>query len=552
MGVTDTHPADGREQEAPGPVEPEHPPGAADGETRDRPDPLRRKIAVTLAAVVVLAAGLAILRTDADVDEANTARETTRLAVRAMRANVGAATLAGAAAEIQAESAFLPFRRPLTVGVPSLEAAAAGAAPSGQAEQAAAAAQAAMPVDATAPLLDQRRFEAARAGLAQRALATTRISWNDRSTAYTTVIAVLAAALFLIGFGLIVEASIRPYSYALGLVIAVFAAGWAIWLYEQPTPTTPAAAIDAAAHGTVLTAAARFPEAVAAYDASIAADGDYAAAYVGRAQARLLAANPDYRVTGAFTDTAGTASAAGAADAQRGLDLGGERDLLGFSLVALDAFYAGHYQATLDAVDPAEAINARAPELALLRSAAELGLGDEAAAADFLARAHALLQGSEPSRRTRQLAASYLSYLASVEHRDPSRAPGVRRLSDQAVGAETTSTLGPQPVTAPPTSGAVAVEGLAFADGRLTLTLRWSDLRSGTSLSAIAYERPLVDGAWTQPTELAIFMHATANGVRRISVPLERACQPTAVRVDVYLNGAPASSAEGPGVAQTC
>ena len=73
--------------------EPQQPPEPAEPE--EERDPLKRRIAVTLAVVVLLGGGLAILQTDASVQESNTARETTRVAVRALRANVSLNTVAG-------------------------------------------------------------------------------------------------------------------------------------------------------------------------------------------------------------------------------------------------------------------------------------------------------------------------------------------------------------------------------------------------------------------------------------------------------------------------
>ena len=82
--------------------------------------------------------------------------------------------------------------------------------------------------------------------------------------------------------------------------------------------------------------------------------------------------------------------------------------------------------------------------------------------------------------------------------------------------------------------------------------IRWQDLPQGTALGAVAYERPLTQGAWTQPADLALFATIGGSGTRRISVPLSRTCEPTAVRADVYLDGAPALTKVGPGVPATC
>ena len=115
---------------------------------------------------------------------------------------------------------------------------------------------------------------------------------------------------------------------------------------------------------------------VAAYDRAIKAHEDFATAYTGRARARLLAANPDYPVTRAFTDPGGSDTAAAVRDAQRALDLGGHRDLLGEALLALVAFYRGDYDQAISGADAAIKINPDVPDVWLLKSAAQLALGD--------------------------------------------------------------------------------------------------------------------------------------------------------------------------------
>ena len=137
-------------------------------------------------------------------EESTTARETTRTAVRAMSANVATSTLLGVRSEVQAEHDFLPFRRPLDDGAPSLTDAAGLTAQPGSVSSAVQAAQQA-PHEAATQRTGSAQLEAERQVLKQQALATTRVTWNTRSTQYTTVLAVLAAALFLVGFGLVVE-----------------------------------------------------------------------------------------------------------------------------------------------------------------------------------------------------------------------------------------------------------------------------------------------------------------------------------------------------------
>ena len=255
------------------------------------------------------------------------------------------------------------------------------------------------------------------------------------------MLAVLAAALFLVGFGLVVEGPIRRVTYGLGLAIAVLVVVWGAWVYHLPIPFTPDNAITAAAQGSVLTSDGDYRGGVAAYDRAIAAHEDFATAYTGRARARLLAANPDYPVTRAFTDPGGSETAAAVRDAQRALDLGGHRDLLGEALLALVAFYRGDYDQAISGADAAIEINPDVPDVWLLKSAAQLALGDSDGADASLTTALGLLKGSDPSQRTRLLAASYLSYLAAVAHDKPEHADEARRFSARVVATETAFTL---------------------------------------------------------------------------------------------------------------
>jgi tetratricopeptide (TPR) repeat protein len=513
--------------------------------------PLKPKIALALAALVVLGAGLAILQVEASANESNTARETTRVAVRAMRANVVAATAAGLQPVLQAERGFLAFRPPLTANEPTLASAAGVPANQGATAGSLRVAQLQVPGLGLGELVPRLQTQAERLTLKQRALATTRITWNDRSTQYTTVIAVLAVAIFLVGFALVVEGPIRRSAYLLGVGVGLFAAAWAVWVYHLPIPSTPDRGVEATARGTVLTENGSYRAAIASYGAALSADPGYAPAYAGRARARLLAANPDYPVTRAVVATGGAATAAAVADAQRAL-AGDSRDMLTRALLGLLDFYRGDYEGAETQVDAAISINPKVPDLWLLKSAAELGRGDDAAATASLTHGLTLLRGSAPSQRTRLLASTYLSYLAHVEHDVPARAEAARRLGDRTVAIETAFTLGRTLPKHPPAHGHVAIQRLRFADGRLRLTLRWTNVPAGTALSALGYERPRPGSAWTQPPALALFADLAGSGRRDIAVPLQRVCKPTRVRVDVYLNGRPALSRTGPGVRPTC
>jgi tetratricopeptide (TPR) repeat protein len=529
---------------------------AGDRAPASEPDPpesnrVKPLIAISLSLLVLLGAGLAILQVRASSNESNTARDTTRVAVEAMRANVVADTVAGLAPQLEAERAFLPFRRPLDAGVPSLAEAAGSSARKAEVAGSLRVAQRAVPDLGAEKLLPSLQTEAERLTLRQQSLATTRITWNDRSTQYTTVIAVLAVAIFLVGFGLVVGRPIRAFAYSLGVAVGLVAVAWTVWIYLLPIPSTPSSAIRATARGAVRTGNGDYRAAIAQYDAALRTADDYAVAYSGRARARLLAANPDFPVTRAVTDLSGRSLAAALVDARKARQLDG-RDILATSLLALTSFYRGDYPQALSATDAAIGINPNVPDLWLLKSATDVGLGDEGAASAGLAHGIGLLHGDAPSQRTRLLASTYLSYMAWLEHHDPARAGVARKLANRVVSVETAFTLGRTLPKQAPVRGMVSVTRLRFAGGTLTLRLRWVGLPAGTELTGIGYERPLPRGAWTQPSDLALFATVAGSGRRDIAVPLHRACEPTSVRVDVYLNGSPTLSRTGPGVPATC
>ena len=264
-------------------------------EPADRGDRQRRWVAVSLGALVLLGGVLAILRTDASVEESSTARETTRVAVRALRSDVRAEAVQGAEAERGAERDFLGFRRPLLSGAPTLAEAAGFAGAAGIVAEDLRAARRSLPAASGAARLERLRVAAARGPLKQHASAETRITWNKRSTQYTTIMAVLAAGLFFVGFALTVEGSLRLASYALGMAVAVFAAGWAVWVHHLPIPTTRTAAVEATARGSVLTEDGRYAAAIASFDRAIAVDDGFAPAYTGRGAGEVWRGTPTTR-----------------------------------------------------------------------------------------------------------------------------------------------------------------------------------------------------------------------------------------------------------------
>lgn len=523
--------------------------GAGEGEPKD---PLGKWIAISLAAIALLGAGLAILQTDASVNESNTARETTRAAIGALRANVIEGAGADLERSIDAENTALVRQQAFVVGQAGRRGA---SAPPLDLEDLAADTQAGggdLPDARTQQELDDLTFETERLTLTQEALAETRVTWNDRSTQYTTAIAMLAVALFLTGFSLALRGMRRRVFYGLGIVVTLLTIGWAAYVYSLDVPTTESEAISKTARGVVNVTNDRNERAIQLFSEAIGIDDDFAAPYTNRALASVLLENPDLIATGAITaETEAFADAAD--DLLTALDLAENPDTLTLVLLGVIALYAGEYDESVRASDAALEANDQVPDIWLLRSAAQVALGEEDAAAESLERGLGLLSMSDPSERTRGLIAGYITDLEVVSAAEPEQAELADMLERQALALEAGFTLGTPPTFMAPAEGSVAVEGLRFSDGELRLRLLWRDLPPDTQLAVVGFERPLPGGPWVQLREAALFRTLSGSGQERLEGPLDLECEPTEVRIDVYLNGEQVDSVTGPGVAEpTC
>jgi tetratricopeptide (TPR) repeat protein len=525
--------------------EPDPGPGADGGEQDG--GSLGRWIAVSLAAIAVIGAGIGVLQTSASVDEANTARETTRTAVGALRAGVALKGARLLEQDIEAESKSLSrqqdyLSRDSGTGTPPLGAGELRSILPAGGE---------LPGARTPREINRLAYESERLSLRQSALAETRITWNDRSTQYTTAIAVLALALFLVGFSLVLAGRRRLLFYVFGMVVAVFAVGAAVAIYLAPVPETPDDAIAATAAGKVASDEGNQQRAIALLGEAIELDGDFASPYSRRAVALARRANPDFEATGAVTGSDDVLTAA-RIDAEKALELGGNRDLLAFSFLALSALYEGEYEKSVEAADGAIGINSEVVDLHFIKSAAEVGLGDSAAALRSLRAASALLDGSDASERTRGLVARYATYLEQVADREPERAGEARRIERRIFEVETGFTLDREISGELPPKGTVEVGDLRYENGEFRLGIQWDDLPAKTAVTLIGFERPAPGGAWVQPRDLSLFRTLGGSGRDSGQVPIERNCTPVEVRVDIYLDGAFLETATGPGGKPTC
>lgn len=534
---------DGGQAEPMGTGEPATPEQAANGNAKG---PLAAWIAVSLAAIAVIGASIAILQTRASVNEANTARETTRTAVGALRAGVAVEGAKLLNRDLEADAAALRRRQeflarqagtgtePLTPGQLRSILPEGGELPGARSEQ----------------QLSRLSYENERLSLRQSALAETRVTWNDRSTQYTTTIAVLAFALFLVGFSLVLSDRRRLVFYLFGIIVAVLTVIVTVRIYTLPIPETPDTAIDATARGTVASQEGDQQRAVALFDEAIEIDGDYAAPYSRRAIARAREANPDLEKNGTVTTDEPLQESI--ADAQRALELGGDRDVLTFSFLAVAALYAGEFDRAVGAARQAIDINSQIVDLRLVESAAQVGLGDEEAANAALDAARELLVGSNASERIRRLYSEYLTYLERVAFRVPGRSGLVRRMEGRVVSSETELSLDREVGRELPGRGSVEVEGLRYSGGAFRLRFNWNDLPEGTALSLLGYELPGPDTSWVQPSELATFRTVGGSGSQSGQVAVAQRCTPVKVRVDVYLDGAFYDFFTGPGGKPTC
>jgi tetratricopeptide (TPR) repeat protein len=508
---------------------------------------LGRWIAISLATIAVIGASIGILQTDASVNESNTARETTRTAVAALRGGVVDETGVLLEQDIDAEAKALTRAQDF-LAAQSGEAAAPLSPealrrmfPDGTALQGA----------RTRAGLRRIAIDSERLSLKQAALAETRVTWNDRATQYTTAIAVLAFALFLVGFSLALRGQRRVVFYGLGIFVALLTVAATVYVKLLPIPETAESAIVATARGNVASDEREQEKAIALFDQAIEADPDYAVPYAGRARARALAANPDFTRTGAFVGE-DEAFREAVDDARRSLDLDQGRDFLTYAFLSLAALYAGEYEQSIRAADEAISINRDVPDIRLVKSAAEVGALRDDAAISSLDAARRLISGSDPSERTRGLVASYLTYLEQVAYRVPGQQEVVSRIEQRIIGNETQFNLGRRVSGEAPSRGSVRVEDLGYSDGKIRLRTTWKDLPEGTALTLIGFERPTPDSGWVQPRELALFLTVGGNGERSGSVPITRACRPVEVRADAYLDGAFVKSFTGPGGRPTC
>lgn len=144
------------------------------------------------------------------------------------------------------------------------------------------------------------------------AAAVVKDAWDAKANTYILHLTLLAVALFLLGLAATLSNAVTRLIFtSVGGVIAGTAIIWAAVIFFQPVPDRrdQAGAIASYAQGVGLAYQNRHTEAVAAFDAALAAAPDYANALVARAQSRsaqgqLAEAARDYEAARASGNTA--------------------------------------------------------------------------------------------------------------------------------------------------------------------------------------------------------------------------------------------------------
>lgn len=513
----------------------------------------KRNVAITLAALAILGAWIAVLQTNASTNEARTAREATRLASEAQTAAVLEAGALGALERIEAEQQVFPLRSTFVLDEEAASEAGAAFDPD-RAAQRLAEAQAA--VDATlgddgSGLFDLQ-VEARRLALQQAATVEERVTWNARASQYETVITTLAVAIFLVGFTLVVRRQLRPPLAVPGLLLALYCLGWSIHIYRKPIPDVKPAAIEATAVGEAELDRGRASDAAASFTSAIEADDDYEPAFRGRGLARFVVANPDVLTTLAFTDTSTAALEPVAADLARAIELGGDASALTETIAGYVAIAAERYDLASELLERAVEINPLTPGAQFALSAVSVARGDPAAALEWRTRAAGQLGPLEQTDRNRALVAQYLTLLEWVVDRAPEATAATEQLRDDSVAvlSELVAQRPLRPEDAGPAS--VAVDGVSYEDGTTTVALSTTgDVPEDAIVAVVGYERPAEGAPWVQPPEL-FYTGPVVDQAEPTPFATPRTCVAVEYRVDLYVEGVLADSATAPGGTPTC
>lgn len=519
----------------------------------------KRRIGMLLAVLALVGAWIAVLQTNAATNEARAAREATRLAADAQRAQVVEQGAESGFEEIGSQIASLPERRVFQPVDALAEDVGDPAGASLDPDRAADRLEAAEDLvnDSLGPEVGRMRAvreEARRTSLLQAAVVEERVTWNARASQYETVITTLGVAIFLIGFTLVVNRRLRPPIVVPGLILALYCFGWSTHIYLKAIPDVDRDAISAVATGDVALDEARPADASAEFDRALELDDDYPPAHEGSALARLLAANPDLFRTVAITDASPEVIDDASAEIERALELSDEASVETLTGAAVVALVATDWDRAAEVLDEAIEANPLTPSLQLWRIvvAAAQGEGDEATdMANELFGEFADLRATDTARN---LLAQFFSLLEWAEA-NGAPAEVIDDLRTEAVALTATTAAGRDLGDAPSDDVGFGVIRAEYSPDDLATDVAFeiSGVGSDDVITVAGYERPAPGASWIQAPELYYVGPPGAGGAGSgMSIPTVRACRAVEYRFDFYVEGEFITSDTAPGGDPTC
>lgn len=510
----------------------------------------RRRVGITLAVLAILGASIGLLQTSASTSESSKAREATRLAVEAQTAQVLAegldAAVSNAFARVESFESRSVFSDTDSLGEllgidtdPEREAARLETA------------QDSLDEAFTGQLdLESLARTAAATELHQKAAVSERIEWNAKASQYETVLTVLAIAVFLVGFTLVIGRKLRPPVAVPGVALALYCVGWAAVIYSHPIPSVDDEAVEQTAAGEVALDNLEPTEAMAHFDAALETDPEYVPALSGRALARVLENNPDLLATLAVTSADPADYTAALEDLRVAMENGGDQDPRTLSIASLLALLAGEWDRASVFLDDASEANPSAAALYLWHAALEVAIDEPDEAQEWLERARADFSEIEASQR-RAYVAQFLSLLEMVSSREPSSAELSSRITSQLVAAEAESVAGRQLEPGNSEGATLEVVEVGYDGGSTRARFALGGVADDAVISIVGYERPAPGADWVQPAELFYSGVATDVG-QGVNVSSPRRCVPVEYRFDLYVEGELADTVTAPGATATC
>jgi tetratricopeptide (TPR) repeat protein len=261
----------------------------------------KRMIALVIAVVTVISAGIALLQSDASARDDRANRDTKRYATEAMGRKVSG----DARVNFDYNSAYQSWYE--------LDTLASSATSRGDEAAATRYAKLRDEMTSLSPLLAAPYFDAAHGqpnisryeadvylveitALNEKFSAASGVkdAWDSKANGYVLHLTLLAVSFFLFGLSITIANPFTRWIFSgVGTIITVAATGMAVSTWAQPVPDlrNQGSAIDAYARGVGLAHQERWDEALTAYTEAIQTVPNYTSAYVARAESYVQQAN---------------------------------------------------------------------------------------------------------------------------------------------------------------------------------------------------------------------------------------------------------------------